>query len=308
MKTWAFYKEGETWHPIGINAALAREKEAPGLWQRRTYYSTHSPEHIRLRMNIRKSSKGNYSFAYNPGQDDEIERLGGGESLAHYLYKIAISELKHTTLKIKNLENDIIINIIDSQTEKHVSMDGRDYYIDVYLKFDSPSKYQLKWGGELGIEVHNTNPVKGQKLKDLQAIGIPIIEVDVNEKLAYRKSEEYSTPELERSYIEFIKMRFSEYLRGRILSNPNTKEYLEEENLQLKNQVDFLTAALSKAKEECTEMKEKNTNFISDNAQKSNLILQLEAAKKDFESQLKNFQNMGILKYIWYWLTRKETK
>ncbi|MFQ2225844.1 hypothetical protein ACK32Z_02900 [Aeromonas hydrophila] len=305
MKTWAFYKEGETWHRIGINAALAREKEAPGLWQRRTYYSTHSPEHIRLRMNIRRSSKGNYSFAYNPGQDDEIERLGGGESLAHYLYKIAISELKQTTLKIKNLENDIIIYIIDSQTEKHVSIDGRDYYIDVYLKFYSPSKYQLKWGGELGIEVHNTNPVTGQKLRDLQAIGIPIIEVDINEKLAYRIAEEYSTPELERSYIEFIKQRFSEYLRGKILSNPNTVEYLEEENSQLKNQVEILTEALSKAERECSEMREENTDCKSDHAKNSLLILQLEAAKNDFESQLLKFQNMGVFKYIWYRLTSK---
>ncbi len=89
------------------------------------------------------------------------------------------------------------------------------------------------------------------------------------------------------------------------MSNPNTVEYLEEENSQLKNQVEILTEALSKAERECSEMREKNTDCKSEHSKNSLLILQLEAAKNDFESQLLKFQNMGIFKYIWYRLTSK---
>ena len=98
MKTWAFYKNGEEWHRIGLYAVLAREKVEPNLWRRRTYYSTHSPSNIRLKTNIRQSSKGTFSFAYNPGQEAEVARLGGGETLIYYLYKIAISELMIITV------------------------------------------------------------------------------------------------------------------------------------------------------------------------------------------------------------------
>ncbi|WP_010323062.1 hypothetical protein [Marinobacterium stanieri] len=115
MKKWAFYKEGTEWRKIGLYAALAKEKEEPGQWRRRTYYSTHSPASVRLRMHIRKSSKGTFSFAYNRGQEAEIERLGGGESLIHYLYKIAISELSHTTLKLYNLNKDVKVKFTETK-------------------------------------------------------------------------------------------------------------------------------------------------------------------------------------------------
>jgi hypothetical protein len=305
MKKWAFYKEGEEWHRIGVYAALAKEKEEPGLWRRRTYYSTHFPASVRLRMNIRKSPKGKFLFAYNPGQDAEIERLGGGESLAHYLYKVAISELGETTLKISNLNKDIDVRFIDAQTEKRVYIDGRYYDIDVFVKFQSPSEYQLKWGGELGIEVHNTNPVVGQKLKDLKALRIPIIEVGVNEKLAYKTSEEYSTPESERGHIEFLKERFAEYLWGKVLSDPKSLEYLENENADLHNMINQLKQRVnaSEISHEQTQrtleeykvrVKQQNSSL----AEKENLAVNL-------GRELTRLRSMGILRFIWFKLTNR---
>jgi hypothetical protein len=300
MKKWAFYKEGEEWRNIGLYAALSKEKEEPGQWRRRTYYSTHSPASVRLRMHIRESSKGTFSFAYNRGQEAEIERLGGGESLAHYLYKMATSELTHTILKLSNLNQDVSVQFIDAKTEKRVHIDDRYYDLDVFVKFTSQSKYQLKWNGELAIEVHNTNPVIGQKLKDLKALRLPVIEVSVNKKLAYKTPEEYSTPKLEREYIDFLKGRLSEYLWSKVLSNPKSIDYLEKENVELirnvkklREQLDHSEALLEKEREHLSDSKKRLDHANSALIEKDKLVSKLRA-------QVEGLKTMGVFRFLWY--------
>lgn len=300
MKKWAFYKEGEEWRKIGLYAALYKEKEEPGQWRRRTYYSTHFPASARLRMHIRESSKGTFSFAYNRGQEAEIERLGGGESLVHYLYKIAISELSHTTLKLSNLNEDVTVQFINSQTERRIHIDGRYYDIDVFVKFTSQSKYQLKWNGELAIEVHNTNPVIGQKLKDLKALRIPVIEVSVNKKFSYKTPEEYSTPKLEREYIDFLKDRLSEYLWSKVLSDPKSIEYLENENFELikninklREQLDHSKALLEKERENVLDSKIRLNHVNSELIEKDKLVSKL-------RTQVESLKTMGVFRFLWF--------
>lgn len=300
MKKWAFYKEGLEWRKIGLYAALSKEKEEPGQWRRRTYYSTHSPANARLRMHIRESSKGTFSFAYNQGQEAEIERLGGGESLVHYLFKIAISELSHTTLKLSNLNEDVTIHFVDAQTEKRVHIEDRYYDLDVFVKFTSQSKYQIKWNGELAIEVHNTNPVNGQKLKDLKALRIPVIEVSVNKKLAYKTSEEYSTPKSEREYIEFLKGQLSEYLWSKVLSDPKSIDYLENENYELiknvkelREQLDHSKALLEKEKENLLESKRMLNDANLKLTEKNKLVSKL-------RTQVEGLKTMGVFRFLWF--------
>lgn len=300
MKKWAFYKDGEEWRKIGLYAALSKEKEEPGQWRRRTYYSTHSPASTRLRMHIRESSKGTFSFAYNRGQETEIERLGGGESLVHYLFKIAISELSHTTLKLSNLNEDVAVQFIDVQTEKRVHIDDRYYDLDVFVKFTSQSKYQLKWNGELAIEVHNTNPVIGQKLKDLKALRIPVVEIDINRKLAYKTPEEFSTPSLEREYIDFLKGRLSEYLWSKVLSNPKSIDYLEKENYELIKKVETLREKLESSealliteRNRLLDSKKRLNHANSALIEKDNLVSNLRA-------QVEGLKSMGAFRFLWF--------
>tara|TARA_R110002012_G_scaffold2634_1_gene12648 strand:- start:5521 stop:6438 length:918 start_codon:yes stop_codon:yes gene_type:complete len=300
MKKWAFYKEGEEWRKIGLYAALSKEKAEPGQWRRRTYYSTHSPASVRLRMHIRESSKGTFSFAYNRGQEAEIERLGGGESLAHYLYKIAISELSHTTLKLTSFNEDVTVQLINAQTEKRVYIEDRYYDLDVFVKFTSQSKYQLKWNGELAIEIHNTNPVIGQKLKDLKALRIPVIEVSANKKLAYKIPEEYSTPKLERDYIDFLKGRLSEYLWSKVLSDPKSIDYLENENIELlenikklREQLGHSKALLEKERENVLDSKIKLSHVNSELIEKDKLVSKL-------RMQVEGLKTMGVFRFLWF--------
>lgn len=305
LKQWAYYHEDDSWLRIGVKTALAREKSEPGKWKSRTYYSTHADPNQRLRMHIRKSPRGLPLFAYNPGQRAEIERDGGGESLTHLLYKTALSEIKSTTLKISNLGKDIEISIIDSTTEKRVWLQGRYYDIDVFYHFSSNSDFELRWGGMLGLEVHHTNPVNDTKKTDLNTLRIPVIEVDVPAKLAYLTTADNTSPEREREYIEFVKPRLSEYLWGKMISNPKSIDYLERENAQL-------SAELKRIKIEADEMREENNNLhtkIRQYRRKLNSERQAVVESTSEHNLAKQryqwFEQMSVLRFLWFKLTRR---
>lgn len=320
MKKSAYYIKDGDWFRIGIKAALAKEKKEPGAWRRRTYFSTHSSVSDCSPMHIRKSSKGNYSFVYNRKSSVVTERDGGGESLAHYLYKIAISELKQTTLKSNSLNHDLLIQIIDAQTEKRVYIDERYYDLDVYLKFESNSSYQLKWSGELAIEVHSTNPVVGQKLLDLKELRIPVIEVNISKKFAYREDEAKSTPESQRKYINFLKQRLSEYIWGTVLSDPKSCEYLEKENSNLLQRIKQQTKKNSGLIEKIEALEQELMISRTEHEKFQHLLneCRLDTKKKDesltkkkhsissLKKRLHQFKSMSVLQFIIYRLTNKQ--
>ena len=166
MKPWAQYKDGNNFTRISAREVYVNERKEPGEWRRKEYFSIHSNPNQRFKMHHKRSSKGKFYFAYYSGQDLLLERYGGGESLTHSLYKEAIGELKSTTIFFGNSENRAHIEITSTELEKEVKVKGNTYYLDVYLKFRSTSRYDLKWNGELGIEVHHTNKVDGKKLAD----------------------------------------------------------------------------------------------------------------------------------------------
>ena len=117
-KYWAYYLKNNVYKKINASQVLIYEKKEPGRWRRQEYFSTHSIDD-RLKMHHKVSHRLNCFFAYNPGQDDALERLGGGESLSHYLFKQAISELEQTTLSIKKYEVEIKIrNVCGCSTEE----------------------------------------------------------------------------------------------------------------------------------------------------------------------------------------------
>lgn len=303
MKKWAFYKEGAEWCKIGVCAAMVAEKHEPGMWKRRTYYSTHSPPSVRLKMHIRRSSNGKLSFAYNPHQEKEISRLGGGESLVHYLYKIAISELRSTTIKVNNLKQVIDLEILSSEIEKRVFIGDKYYDLDVFCKFRSKSIYQLKWGGVLGIEIHNTNPVVGTKLADLVRVGIPLVEVDVNKYFAYRTPSEYTNPEKERKYVDYLKSKLTEYIWVRALSDPKSKEYLEKENSALISKLRNVKKELANANQKIAEHNSDFEIFEQELQTLRRRLTNKDSELKQSTETISYFKGMGLFRFAWYKVT-----
>ena len=206
MKVRAYYKE-ENGNSKMITAfgVLNKEKAEPGCWRRRAYLSTHPPDK-RLPMHHRRKSNGICCFVYNPKDKKQAERLGGGESLAHYLFKTAISELTSSELKIGYHHPSVKIRFKNLRTEKEIVHNGKKFYIDVFGEFESSSQLQLKWGGLIGIEVCHSNPVEkgNEKMAAFRSLELPVVQIKINDKLLYRTPEHLSTPDKEKKYMKDI--------------------------------------------------------------------------------------------------------
>lgn len=307
MKRWALYKDDNgLMQRIGINAALAREKEEPGKWHKRTYYSTHWREADRREMGIKRSSKNKFYFAYTRTDSNNPDG-GGGESLQHYLYKVAVSELAETTLVIKSLDAEIPITITASEVEKPFHYQGNDYRLDVFIQFESEDNYGLKWDGELAIEICHTHSVKATaKQGALVDAGIPAVEVKVSPKLAYRTAEEDSTPETEREYLEFLKPNLTNFMWATMLSDPKSKAFLEAEIERLSSE---LSATQKKMKnfhalyvEEKQRAEEYRSRYMNAYKEKESL------AEKNtlVSSELKSLKSLGVFKFAWKKMTERQ--
>lgn len=248
MKCYAYYKENGSYHLIHSRQVLHNERQQPGQWRRREYFSTHREPTPKLRMHHKFAmEKDSCFFAFNSGQNELIAKYGDGESLTHRLYKIAISELKATTLVLKDSNLRLPIKILSTEIEKphHYRESAYPFRFDVFCTFDSNSPYKLKWNGELVIEVHVTNEVKGKKLQVIAESDISAVEFTVSKWDVYARREEHSTPELERAFIERIKKRLYQSMDVKMVNNPSTKEYLQQENSKLKKHVKQFQGTMS---------------------------------------------------------------
>ena len=296
MKYIAYYKDKDCWHRIYARDAKAKEEKFPSKWVKKTYYSFHAIESIRLTMHLKTSPKGKPFFAYNPGQDDLLEKYGGGESLAHYLFKIAISELKSTTLRILGSDQEIEIKIINSKIEHKINKG--EYVIDVFLKFESDSLYQRKWGSILAVEVHHTNSVNAIKLEAIRDKRIPLIEVDVSKHMMYRISEEDSTQNLEQEYIDHIKSKLSKYMNVRLLNDPKSIGQLEYENKKL---IDYVRENEKKRQE--TDVKlhhciNENNKIKIDLDKNTELVDSQNKKLQQLENQIIKQRNMNFFEFL----------
>lgn len=163
----------------------------------------------------------------------------GGESLNHQLFKEALCELKILRLDISlhvgngTRKRELIeLKILKAEKEKEIHLaDGSKRYSDIYYQFDSASRFFKKWGGELHIEVLNSNAVGALKQMDMRKTSVAVIEIAIPPIFEYQISDEDTTDELEVSHRDRVKKILQGergFLKGVSLSNPSTKEYLIE--------------------------------------------------------------------------------
>lgn len=325
MKTIAFYLEDGEWIIIGAEELERRQKYDPHTWKSdREYYSTNSEPERRLKMHLKRRGESVY-FAFNPGQDDDIKRLGEGETLGHYMYKTAISELKSTTLKLRGKGVDVKINITSAEVEKCIQLTDRKYFIDVFLTFESKSAYRDRWNGQVGIEVHKTNAVDCLKKADMKALDIPIVEVTVFDNfLGYVANNEKSVSnEAVRKQIDWIKERLTKQLWAKVISDPVSDEFSKNENADLKQRLASAQAEISEINNIANTFK----NALRDERLRSNkkdeqiedLRLQIENDQRqaaqmnkklnNVNQQLKNIENLTPFQFLMLkWFGPKSTK
>ncbi|MCF5736434.1 hypothetical protein [Pseudomonas syringae] len=188
------------------------------------------------RLAVKHVSGKNYPYFSYINSGDGSGAVGG-ESLSHLLFKEALSEIKQLRLNVslqvgegKRTQVSCNLQVVEAEQEKEIALVGGGVrYADVYYKFESEHWLWKKWGGELYIEIRNSNAVNARKQIDIRKVAIPVIEVEIPSIFDYKISDEATNDELEFKHKERIKkMLQSEkgFLSGSSLSNPSTKEYL----------------------------------------------------------------------------------
>lgn len=224
MKKWAYrHEEGAEWTTADAHWRERYDKFG-GQPSRDAFFSTHKPPG---RKRMKHIHKGGISYFSYVNASDESGG-DGGESLTHRLFKDAIASISKTELRLGKLGEYPIV-VTHGETEKRVdAVDGRYYYVDVYLRFESTSLLGMKWSGEVYVEVHNTNAVHAQKMQDLRQLRLPVIEVPVMDLFVYPHTEYETTDWREAEHLKNSR-RILEggYLIGTAINNPNSVEYLE---------------------------------------------------------------------------------
>lgn len=264
MKYWAY----QTQHcdQIVFSADIEADKIArklKGRWSSPAFYSAGEPgqRDVMFQRTNRSGSGGHF---YYQSEDAEREGGGGRETLSHALCKRAISELTETTLSVGNVE--IPIRILERSTEKEVVIDGRRYRPDVSLQFESESDHQLKWGGTLHMEVWHTHATPEAKALDFFNAGLALFEIRVTEKLQFQTDEHLVTQAKMEQHVDWLKARFSEWIWGKLLSDPQSREYVLLENARLAKLLEQMTAkktsteqALAQAKVDVDQVRDELT-------------------------------------------------
>lgn len=205
------------------------------------YWSIHKPG---CRKQVKHVQKGGIAyFSYINGAD-EVNGDGGGESLTHQLFKEAIAGLSGTKLKLGSFgEHEITITA--GETEKKILTSDGFYYADVYWRINSTSGLELKWSGEVYLEVNHAHAVPPYKQESLRQARLPVIEVDIPHFFEYSFEDQDSTDLREAAHIRKIQgVLENGFLAGRVISDRSSVEYLEHEICQLEQKLKNATQDL----------------------------------------------------------------
>ncbi len=322
MKTRAYYIDdsGCSIEVTGYDVVRLKKKD-PGKWKDVIFYSRHRNVEDRLEMYLRTSKTKSY-FCYLPNQEEKLQRVGGGESIEHYLFKKALCQIKSVELRMyhRGKLNKFQINITKAIDEFKITSDGKDYYLDIYFEFVSPGTfYGIKFGNKFGLEVCNTNHVDDVKKQALKKAGIAVVEHKLSSKLKYRYKEEDSTEDKEREYMERVKSIVSFLMVNLIVdySSPDFKaveslmvkhKSLKAESEKLNKNIEDLNSRNDRLQRDLMESKKLNKDIENLNSRNNRLQKDLNelsiSAKNDqlaingLRNELEKYCSMGFFGFI----------
>lgn len=223
------------------------------------YFSTHPPG---KRRPVKHVMKGKWFFAYIDGRD-RISDVDGGESLHHILFKEVLCSLKHVTLSLYKPTtgkpqkwHEARIQITHAETEKAIPRpNGAPYYADVYIEFDAKGPLGLKWEGRLYLEIRHKHAVEAEKQIELRELGVPVVEVEIPDIFTLKFDEEDTSDEREAAYRRFVKHTLESergFLMGTVLSDPNSKAFLEQLVGEQKRKIQELELSTARLAEKLT--------------------------------------------------------
>jgi hypothetical protein len=279
-KTWAYLNQ------TGPETITAREHKAErdakgGGSLHGIFWSTHkSGQRFRMEHIVRD---GTTFFRYYSAADEAIG--GPGESLSHRLLKEAISQIKRTKLVLPNRSTEIEIHFGDKERLIEIGTDR--YYADAYLQFTSKSDLAARWSGEVYIEVWHKHRVPDKKREELFAMKLPVVEVPMQDAFLYRY-EENTTRQREAEHVaKLVKMLESNFLKGTVISDRRSVEFLETRVSELEQALTESRAELHSTRLDAEQRQQESEQVVSrlheqlqqQTANSDTLLAQLNALK-----------------------------
>ena len=209
-----------------------------------TLYSRH-PAGQRIEMYVNRRGN-NHFFAYKG--DRSPSDVSEPESLTHAICKTVLKEwanqniqtqlhLTHRTQKLQ----PFTITLQAGRDEFRIDVPQTRYFIDVFCKFEQTEdpyllSYECKWNGQIAFEFCHANGLSAsdRKCKDLEHLGIPIIQIlvkkgsffDVDEEILIGLSDEEVAKRIEQHKSK-VGNAFKKRIVGVLFNAPESKAYAE---------------------------------------------------------------------------------
>lgn len=152
------------------------------------------------------------------------------KSIEHMLFKEVLASVGRLRFAIDGVDHRL--RIVGSSIERQ--LDGTRHRSDVHLQFESEpaSEPQLKWDGQVHVEVLHAHPVEPDKHDTIRAPGHPMVEIAIPQPLRYRFGGEATTDQRERDYVRWLRTLLESdrgFLRCTVLSDPSSAAYLDKQ-------------------------------------------------------------------------------
>lgn len=219
-------------------------------------YSCHKPGE-RLEMYKTRRKQTHY-FAYKSTTTHEGKTAP--ETLTHTLCKQIIAELANQNIQTKlkffnkfgpylgRADEEIVFN--GGDIEQRINVNGHTYIIDALCRFSQPlaetSLFSLEqqWGGQIAFEIYHTSKLTADspKCRDLEAAGIPIIQIATGDPLSALYLDEAAIAQMDErdadyaitAHLNKLRHIFRKSIGGVVYNNPKSAVFSEAEKLSAK--------------------------------------------------------------------------
>ncbi|WP_392563032.1 hypothetical protein RHO12_06105 [Orbus sturtevantii] len=243
-KTWAYAKnerdefildqyDSSRLRTFYVWEVLKLKNSLPEDYKKLNFYSTQANPSNRSRMTPVKNGFFKYIENITGGSNSE----GDNETISHSMAILVLSELKN----IKFIINDktYVFNFSKFIIEPRLQFENSNvYFPDLIGYFSSECDLAEKWNGKVAIEIAVKHKCTPQKIRDFLEYGIPIIEINISDKMCFSKEfnrHVYDANDVEK-YYNFFKKMLSNQVYGSIRSNPTSSSYYEKQ-LVKKNKI-----------------------------------------------------------------------
>ena len=171
--------EHNTFSGISAKAAVNKGDE----WRKgRAFYPLPDSSSPKLKSVYRTKNDTAYFALINSDQGHLLpDPSRENESIEHELFKRALSEAKHITLRLKvdGQATTHNVKVYRATEEYKFKVNSNNRSIDTFIRYVDDRDLHWRYGTTLGIEVYKTHRVDTKKKKDLMDANIPTIEIAV---------------------------------------------------------------------------------------------------------------------------------